>query len=110
MRLSACEMDVKVGGKYRLVFEKDGKTVFEAFGVYTTVEAPTRLVWTDGEKGAAADQAFTSVTFTEKNGKTEVVLLQLFPSKEALDEEITSMEPGTIEQLDQLAEFVTTLG
>src|SRR5262245_65030589 len=42
MILRSCEMDVRVGGKYRLEFEPDG---FGFFGMYLAVIQPSRLVW-----------------------------------------------------------------
>src|SRR5512143_4336393 len=44
MSLRSCEMDVRVGGTYRLEFEPDG-TAF--FGTYLEVTPPSRLAWTN---------------------------------------------------------------
>src|ERR671934_2375420 len=49
MSLRSCEMDVRVGGKYRLEFGNDGKTVMEVFGRYIEVTPHSRLVWTNDE-------------------------------------------------------------
>src|ERR671935_2833290 len=51
MSLLSCEMDVRAGGKYRLVFGNDGKTVMEVFGRYIEVTPHSRLVWTNDEGG-----------------------------------------------------------
>src|SRR5215212_3464048 len=40
MTLRSCEMDVRVGGKYRLVFENEGMAFF---GTYLEVTPPSRL-------------------------------------------------------------------
>src|SRR5215218_185647 len=48
MSLRSCEMDVRVGVKYRLVFEPDGVAFF---GTYREVAPPSRLVWTNEESG-----------------------------------------------------------
>src|SRR5262245_7370057 len=79
MTLRSCEMDVRTGGTYRLVFG-DG---FAFFGRYTEVTPPSRIVWTNEEGGAAG--SVTTVTLEEKGGKTLLVMHELYPSKEALD-------------------------
>jgi uncharacterized protein YndB with AHSA1/START domain len=52
----------------------------------------------------------TTVTFEEKGDKTLLVLHELYPSKEALDNAIAGMEDGMPEQFDQLDELLVTLG
>src|SRR5690348_7647886 len=46
--LLSCEMDVRVGGQYRLVFPHEGSTM-EFFGTYLEVSPGSRLVWTNDE-------------------------------------------------------------
>jgi uncharacterized protein YndB with AHSA1/START domain len=79
MTLRSLEMDVRTGGRYRLSFG-DG---MDFFGRYLEVTPPSRIVWTNEESGDAG--AVTTVTFEEKNGKTLLVLSELYPSKEAFD-------------------------
>ena len=105
MSLLSCEMDVRVGGKYRLEFEPDAMAFF---GTYLEVTPPSRLVWTNEEGGECGP--VTTVTFEEKGGKTLLVLHELYPSKEALDEAIAGMEGGMPEQFEQLDELLVTLG
>src|SRR6185436_4549404 len=47
--LLSCEMDVRVGGKYRLVFGNDATNQMEFFGRYLEVTPHSRLVWTNDE-------------------------------------------------------------
>jgi uncharacterized protein YndB with AHSA1/START domain len=108
MSLRSCEMDVRVGGRYRLVFDMSG-AVMEVFGTYTEVTPHSRLVWTneEGEEGGAV----TTVTFEEKGGQTLLVKHDLYPSKAALDGELASgATEGMPVQLEQLAELLATLG
>jgi uncharacterized protein YndB with AHSA1/START domain len=107
MSLLSCEMDVRVGGKYRLVFGNDASKPMEFFGRYIEVTRNSRLVWTNDETD---DGAVTTVTFEEKGGKTLLVLHELHPSKEALDGAIAGMEGGMPEQFEQLDELLVTLG
>ena len=105
LSLLSCEMDVRVGGKYRLVFDASPKPM-EFFGRYIEVTPHSRLVWTndEGDEGGAV----TTVTFEEKGGQTLLVVHELYPSKEALD--ASGSIDGMPETLEQLDEFVVTLG
>jgi uncharacterized protein YndB with AHSA1/START domain len=105
--LLSCEMDVRVGGKYRLVFGNDASKPMEFFGSYIEVTPNSRLLWTNDESD---DGAVTTATFEEKGGKTRLVLHELYPSKEALDGAIAGMEGGMPEQFEQLDELLVTLG
>ena len=86
--LASCEMDVRAGGTYRLVFSAAGQSA-EFFGKYLEVTPHSRLVWTNDEGGVEA-ATITTVTFEEVNGTTLVTVHDLYPSKEALDEAITT--------------------
>jgi uncharacterized protein YndB with AHSA1/START domain len=96
--LRSCEMDVRVGGKYRLVFANG----MAFFGTYIDVTPPSRLAWTndEGDEGGAV----TTVTFEDKGGQTLLVLRDLYPSKDALDAGSGSLDamPETLDQLDEL--------
>jgi uncharacterized protein YndB with AHSA1/START domain len=103
--LVSCEMDVRVGGGYRLVFAYEGNEM-PFFGTYREVVQDARLVWTNDEAGDAGQ--VTTVTFEEIDGKTRVVMHDLYPSKEALDAAVASGSlEGAIAQFEQLEEFVT---
>ena len=101
MSLRSCELDVRVGGQYRLVFEPDGMAFF---GTYREVTPPSRLVWTNDEGGE--DGPVTTVTFEEKGGKTLLVMHELHPSKEALDAAGTGAADATVETFAQLDELL----
>jgi uncharacterized protein YndB with AHSA1/START domain len=97
--LLSCEMDVRVGGQYRLVFPHEDSTM-EFFGTYLEVTPHARLVWTS-EEGDGGN-TITTVTFDESAGKTLVVLHDLYPTKEAVDTGSTGAMPEALEQLDEL--------
>ncbi|MBV8593354.1 MAG: SRPBCC family protein [Caulobacteraceae bacterium] len=101
----SCEADVRTGGGYRFVFGHDSfEQPMAFFGRYLEVTPPSRLVWTNDE--GADDGQVTTVTFEEREGRTRVVMRDLYPSKEALDEAIasgaTSGAPESFQQLDEL--------
>ena len=109
LSLLSCEMDVRVGGTYRLVFSHPASPEPMAFfGRYNEVTPHSRLVWTNDEGGE--DGAVTTVTFAERGAETLVVMHDLYPSKEALDGAIAGMEGGMPETFDQLDELLVTLG
>jgi uncharacterized protein YndB with AHSA1/START domain len=109
MTFLTCEIDVRTGGSYRFVF---GHPAFEQpmtfVGKYLEVTPPSRIVWTNEED---EDGAVTTVTFEEKDGRTRVVVHDLYPSKEALDGAIASESTGAWpEQFEALDDLLTTLG
>jgi uncharacterized protein YndB with AHSA1/START domain len=108
MFLRSCEMDVRVGGRYRLVFGHDASNPAEFFGRYIEVTPHSRLVWTNDEGGDGGP--VTTVTFEEKGSKTLLVLHELYPSKEALDAAGTGAADAMGEQFEQLDELLVTLG
>ena len=105
--LLSCEMDIRTGGGYRLEFgHPSSDKTMAFFGKYIEVTPPSRLVWTNEE---STDGSVTTVTFAEKDGGTLVVLHELYPSKEALDEAMASgSTTGWSEQFGQLDELLVT--
>jgi uncharacterized protein YndB with AHSA1/START domain len=98
MTLLSC--DVRVGGKYKLVFAPG----VAFFGTYLEVTPNSRLVWTNEESGA--DGPVTTVTFEEKDGRTHLVLTELYPTKEALDAAGTGAADAMSEMFEQLDELL----
>jgi uncharacterized protein YndB with AHSA1/START domain len=107
MSLLSCEADVRVGGRYRFVFDLGGSQSMAFFGRYIEVIPHSRLVWTNEEGDGG--EAVTTVTFEEKDGQTLLVLREVHPSKEAVDEAIGFGE-GLRETFQQLDELLVTLG
>jgi uncharacterized protein YndB with AHSA1/START domain len=84
--LEICEVDLRVGGKYRFVWHHTNGNQMGMGGVYKEVVPPERLVntqlfdqdWTGGE-------VVGTLVLTEKDGRTTSVNTVLYPSKEARD-------------------------
>jgi uncharacterized protein YndB with AHSA1/START domain len=116
LSLLSCEADVRVGGKYRLVFRHGDSEPMAFFGKYVEVTPHSRLAWTNEEGGDGGH--VTTVTFEEKAGKTLLVMEERYPSKEALDGALasgqTAFSPtdtaGISETFEQLDELLLTLG
>ncbi|TCV97723.1 uncharacterized protein YndB with AHSA1/START domain [Luteibacter rhizovicinus] len=104
MSLLSCDMDIRTGGTYRLVFHHpafDQPMAF--FGTYKEVTPHKRLVWTneDSDQGAV-----TTVTFEEDDGKTLVTFHELYPTTAALEEALAGSAEGLPEQFAQLDELL----
>lgn len=107
MTLRSCEMDVRTGGSYRLVFGEDAANTFAFFGTYLDVVLNQRIVWTNEEGGDAG--SITTVTLEERDGKTLLVMREVYPTKDALDEAGTGAQDATHETFAQLDELLAEL-
>jgi uncharacterized protein YndB with AHSA1/START domain len=107
MTLRSCELDVRTGGKYRLVFGDDPASPMAFFGKYLEVVPNKRIVWTNEESGDAG--SVTTVMFEERDGKTLLVMSELYPTKEALDAAGTGAQEATHETFGQLDELLAEL-
>jgi uncharacterized protein YndB with AHSA1/START domain len=108
VELLSVEMDVRAGGTYRFTFRVDPTTTMAFFGRYLEVDPPSRLVWTNEE--GDGDPVVSTATFDEDNGRTRLVVHDLYPSKEALEAAIASgSTAGWDEMLDQLDELLLEL-
>jgi uncharacterized protein YndB with AHSA1/START domain len=106
--LLSCEQDVRVGGTYRLEFaHPKAPKPLAFFGRYLEVVPNAKIVWTNEE---SPDGAVTTVTFEEQDGKTLLVMRELYPTKEALDIAIEGMDEAMPETFAQLDEFLLARG
>lgn len=106
----SCEADVRTGGTYHFVFRHpDFEQPMAFFGRYLDVTPFSRIVWTN-EEGGAGTGAISTLLFEEKGDMTVLVLHELHPTKEALDEALESGSPGAAgEQYEALDELLATL-
>ena len=102
MTLHAVEMDARTGGHYRLNFG-DG---MDFYGTYLEVTPPIRIVWTNDEGGENA--SVTTVTLEEQDGRTLLVMREVFPSAEAY-EAGAGAEDATHETFAQLDDLLASL-
>jgi uncharacterized protein YndB with AHSA1/START domain len=110
LSLISYEADVRTGGTYRVVIgHASSEKPMEFFGRYLEVIPNARIVWTNDE--GDGEGAVTTVTFEQRGGETIVVLRDLYPTKDALDEAIASQATsGFDQQFAQLEELLVTLG
>jgi uncharacterized protein YndB with AHSA1/START domain len=107
MTLRSCELDVRTGGTYRLVFGADPANTMAFFGRYLEVVPNRKIVWTNEEGGDGG--SVTTVTLEERDGKTLLVLSELYPTKEALDAAGTGAQEALYETFGQLDELLVSL-
>lgn len=101
--MPVCEMDIRVGGKYRWQWknQEDGKQ-FGFFGTFTEVNAPARIAheqhYDPGDIGGsmpAGDPCLVSLDLEETGSVTTLVCTMKFASKEARDGAVsTGMTDG----------------
>lgn len=97
--LLECDLDLRTGGSYRLVFAA-GETDTMAFhGTYPEVVPDARIVWTNAEDPGGA---ITTVTFGDQDGGTELTFHERYPSREARDEALAGSASALPRQLGQL--------
>jgi len=105
--LAVCNVDLRVGGKYRYVWRhKDGRE-FATGGKFMAIARPEKIVSTERFEGALDHgEAVNTTEFIEKSGLTTVVLTMRFPSREVRDGAIKSGMNDGIElgyaRLDQI--------
>jgi uncharacterized protein YndB with AHSA1/START domain len=109
--MEVCEIDLRVGGRYRYAWRKDDGTTMAMGGVCVEIVAPERIVntqlfdedWTGGE-------AVGTLTFSETGGRTTLVNTILYVSREARDLALQSgMEYGMAIGYDRLADVLSAM-
>lgn len=113
--MPVCEMDVRVGGKYRWKWKHraDG-TEFGFFGTFSEVEAPSRIVHAQYYDAGnadfdmpAGDPCIVSLDLSEQDGVTTLVCNLMFASKEERDGAMaTGMTDGMEHSYSRLDELV----
>jgi uncharacterized protein YndB with AHSA1/START domain len=108
---AVCEVDLRVGGKYRFVWRgKDGNEMAMG-GVYREIVRPERIVCTEKfDDPWYEGDAIDTTTFVERAGKTTMTTTVLYGSKEIRDAVLKSpMESGVAKSYDKLAEVLAAI-
>jgi uncharacterized protein YndB with AHSA1/START domain len=107
-----CEIDLKVGGKFRYVWRNADGTEMGMHGVFREIIPPERVVQTESFDfgcDAQSGEAVGTAVLTEQAGRTTLTTTILYPSKEARDATIASgMEHGVAASYSRLEELVVT--
>jgi uncharacterized protein YndB with AHSA1/START domain len=107
--MPVCEMDVRVGGRFRWRWRSnDGSSEFGFHGTFQDIQPATKIVHTEafdpGTVGGSypGEDALVTVTFTEENGITTLTTLVDYRSKEARDAAVSTGMTDGMEQSYQL--------
>ena len=109
--MPVCEVDLRVGGKYRYVWQEPKKNDIKIDGVFREIVAPKRIVATEKfDDSWYAGEAVDTTVFVEKGGRTTVTMTVRYESKAARDGVLaTPMATGVAESYDKLAEYLATI-
>ncbi|HEV8524692.1 MAG TPA: SRPBCC family protein [Terriglobales bacterium] len=109
--MPVCEIDLRVGGKYRYVWRRDSDgTDMGMGGVYREIVAPERVVATEKfDEAWYPGEAVGTLVLVEQGGRTTVTQTVLYESREARDDVLKSgMESGVAASYDRLAELLVS--
>ena len=104
-----CEIDLRVGGKYRYVWRQDSDgTEMGMGGVYREIVVPERLVTTERfDEAWYPGEAVGTLVLVEQRGRTTVTQTMRYESREARDAVIKSgMESGVKASYDRLDDLL----
>jgi uncharacterized protein YndB with AHSA1/START domain len=104
MTTSVAEVDLRVGGKYRIHMRAPDGALHRLVGAYRLVDPPRKLVYTwRWEDDPEAGETLVTVEFLGRGNATEVVLTQeLFPT----DDQRQRHEMGWTKCFEKLAQVV----
>jgi uncharacterized protein YndB with AHSA1/START domain len=108
--MTVCEIDFRVGGKWRFAMRGEDGNEFGFNGEYREIAAPERIVNTEVFEPFPDRPAMVTVTLVEKDGKTHYRSLVVHLSKEDRDMHVSSgMEHGAGLALDRMEEIARSL-
>jgi len=109
--MPVCEIDLRVGGKYRWLWrsDNDGSTMGIG-GVYRQIVAPERIVTTERfDESWYPGEGLNTLVLVEQGGRTTLTQTMRYESKEARDAVLKSgMEQGVEASYDRLAELLAS--
>ena len=102
-----CELDVRVGGKWRVEQKGPDGNIYKFGGVYKELIKNVRIVWTFKFEGVPASESLGILEFEDKNGKTLVTVttrLKTIEEKEGMMKYGAKM--GTEQSYERLENFL----
>jgi uncharacterized protein YndB with AHSA1/START domain len=105
-----CEVDLRVGGKWRFVNRTPKGELAVFYGEYREVAPPGRVVFTEFFEPFPDTESVVTAVLTEENGKTRITATVAYPSREVRDMvKATGMERGAALSYDRLEEVARGL-
>ncbi|MEX2539886.1 MAG: SRPBCC family protein [Actinomycetota bacterium] len=117
--MKVCEVDLRVGGRWRYVMDADGGFEVAFHGEYEELVPNERIVSTETFEGAfpeghqygPGDYILNTLTLVEADGRTTLTLLSECSTQEIRDTVISSgMEDGMQDAYDLLEQVAVSLG
>lgn len=109
--MPVCEMDPRVGGRYRYLWRRDDGTEMGMGGEVLAIEPPERLTCTERfDESWYPGEAEWTVVLTERDGRTTMTQTVRYESREARDVVLASpMAEGATVSFDRLAELLAEM-
>jgi uncharacterized protein YndB with AHSA1/START domain len=105
--VTSIDIDLRVGGRWRYVMVAAGGFEVAFHGEFREIVPNARLVTTEVYEGAPDDEAVTTTTFEDIEGRTRVAILVRHATTAARDAHLQSgMEEGLQRALELLEEIV----
>ena len=106
----SAEVDLRVGGAWRYVMVASGGFEVAFHGEFREIVANERIVSTEVYEGMPDAEAIDTLTLTESDGRTTLMLLVQHDAQQTRDAHINSgMEAGMQEAMDHLSSIVQRL-
>jgi uncharacterized protein YndB with AHSA1/START domain len=109
--MPVCEIDFRVGGRYRYVWRHTNGQEMGMRGVHREIVVPERIVATEKfDESWYPGEAVGTIVLVEQAGKTTLTQTVLYESSEAREAVLKSpMEQGVAAGYDRLAELLASL-
>ena len=108
--VTVCEIDLRVGGKWRYAMRTQDGTEVAFHGEYREIVPNERIVSTEIYEGYPDAEAVDTLTLTELNGRTTLTILVQHKNKDHRDAHVNSgMEAGMQESMDLLEQVAVSL-
>ena len=101
--MPVCEMDFRVGGKWRYSSKTPKGQLVTFYGEYREIKPASRLVFTEIFEPFPDAESVCTVELSEEKGKTRFTITALYPSEDIRDMVLKSgMEKGAALSYDAL--------
>jgi uncharacterized protein YndB with AHSA1/START domain len=109
--MPVCEIDLRVGGRYRYLWRHAKGNEMGMAGVYREIVVPERIVATESfDHSWYPGRAVGTIVLVEQGGKTTLTQTLLYESQAAREAVLRSpMQQGVAMGYDRLAELVAPL-
>lgn len=109
--MPVCEIDLRVGGRYRFVWRGPDGTEMGMGGEYREIARPERIVTTElFDQDWTGGETVGTLLLVERDGKTTVTNTILYSSQEARDAALkTGMAEGVAAGYDRLDDLLASL-